>query len=305
MEPIRPCDIPYTLSRVKRPHLKHPAETVSDPEGRFRALPAGAAYIHEQYGYDDQPGDCFSWNGDWHNWRSLPHELLAQVFSFEELLRLWHDSVIMSKLSDWVDEQHPFLRKIAYAHWHYGFTSNWNLLVDHLNALKSLRCDLPDFEVRITHTRTINTAAWSEHIRDLYLDASFGLLLYYKGEHVLTVGFAPSRHGVLVAQVQLRQKKGNRFLYKLPRHYLDIALGILRDAFGDCLWLVTGESTVAAIRRVYGKEPCKLTADDETRISALYSRPLAEFERDSAVAPHKHEGRVYVRLRAKAAVRAA
>lgn len=315
--PTRPEDLGrYSFDHVEGvSHIKNSldradavAATVKDPEGRFRAHPKGAEWIWSHHGkWDRDPkearskGDYFIWK---QHWLDIPAELLMEVFTFEECLRLRHGSCIESRFGRWFDEAHPFLRKIMFAHWHYSAGQDWNCFVDHLEAFKRLRIDIPDFEVRVIYTRTINTCAWAwaENLRDLYLDASFGLLLYHKGEHVLTVGFAPSERGVLVAQAQLRQKKGNRFLYKLPKHYLDIALDILRDAFGDCLWLVTGESTVDAILKAYagGNVACKLDLDGINRVVALYNRPLEGFWRDKRQTyKHYDSSRTFVRLRAK------
>lgn len=254
--------------------------------GRLRANPAAAAWIAENYGEH--------WNGDWFH---VPIEVMQQAFTTEELLRLWCGSVIMSGVSEWVDEAHPFLRKIAYAHWHYSSGRDWNLLVEHLAAFRRLRVDIPGFELRLSWTRTINTAAWAEHLRDvcpLYLDASFGLLLCFQGKHVLTVGFAPCDYGIMVAQVQLREKKGNRFLYQLPGHYLDFTLGLLASAFRDPLWLVTGASATEAIRRSYGAQASSMTPEDEARIIEFYDRPLAKFARTEEA--RRCEGRTFVRL---------
>ncbi len=313
--PIRIEDIAhYKFSRVELDDIKDPydrgkkvAETVSDPEARFRAHPAGADWIWLNHGkWDRDPADTDRFKGDYfkweEHWRQIDAEILMKVFTFEECMRLRQGTVIMSNFGEWFDEHHPFLRKIIFAHWHYGCDHDWNEFVDHVEAFQKLRIDLPDFEIRLTHTRTINTCAWSAHLRDLYVDASFGLLLYYKGEHVLTIGFAPCRRGVMVAQVQLRQKKGNRFLYKLPKHYLDLALDVLRNAFGDCLWLATGGSTVNGIRKGYafGQNPCTMTFEDELRIAALYDRPLESFRRNARITySHQDSGRTFVRLHAK------
>jgi len=302
---ITPSDIPYSLSRIEGlpadslDAARAVAHTVATPEARIRAHAIAIRWIAASHGRGDGT-DCWRWEQDWHG---LPVKFLRETFTFEEIMRLWHGSILMSETGRWIDEEHPFLRKIAFAHWHYGMGRDWNLLVDHLEAFKKLDAGLPDFEVRITHTRTINMAAWSAHVDGLYLDASFGLLLYYKGKHVLTLGFAPCEHGVLVAQAQLRNKKGNRFLYHLPDHYLDLGIDILRRAFGDCIWLVTGQSAVDATRSAYGSQPCSVTAEVEARMKSLYDRPLAAFVRGKATC--KHEGRIYVRLHHKPSPKAA
>src|SRR4029077_16762645 len=157
----------------------------------------------------------------------------------------------------------------------------------------------PDFAVRITHTRSINTAGWATDGRDnpIYLDASFGALVYYRGKHVMTIGFALSEYGILVAQVQLRQKRGNRFLYKLPTPYLDFALAMLQRAFpDDALYLVTGSSTTAAVRAAYGKHPSP-SPEVLDRVSRFYDQPLRDFARlGETVRCDSDDGRVFARL---------
>lgn len=113
-------------------------------------------------------------------------------------------------------------------------------------------------------------------------------------KHVLTVGFSPGGVGTYVAQVQLRKKRGNRFLYKLGRHYLDACLDALYEAFGDELWLVRGGSAAEAVRRSYGKVECRMTPDDEARIRALYDMPLERFVRTGEEAVM--QGRTFARL---------
>lgn len=114
----------------------------------------------------------------------------------------------------------------------------------------------------------------------------------------MTIGFAPSAHGILVAQVQLRQKRGNRFLYKLPMPYFDFALDLLRRAFPDePLYLVTGTSTVAAVRASYGKNRDRLSAETATRIERFYDQSLRDYMRTGeTVRCGSDDGREFERL---------
>lgn len=320
--PIKPSEIGYReLRRIEgvdtiedsHDRARAVAATVPNPEARLRAHPAGAAWIASRHGnerYDyasgkwlEMPGDSFNWA---EHWRAIGNDVLSQVFSLGELMRLRHGELIMSEFGEWFDVHHPFVRKIIFAHWHYGCGHDWNRIIDHLDGFRRISIDLPDFEVRIIHTRTINQCAWAwaAGLRDLYLDASFGLLFYYKGEHVFTAGFAPCVYGILVAQAQLRKKKGNRFLYKLPKHYLDIALDVLGRAFpAEPLWLVKGASSVAATRRNYGNVPCSIDEDGAKRIAALYDRPLDAYRRGTKKI--RQDGRDFVRLYKKTPVRKA
>ncbi len=155
-------------------------------------------------------------------------------------------------------------------------------------------------DVRITHTRFCNTAAWAAHGREdpIYLDAAFGALLYHEGRHAMTIGFAPSRYGILVAQVQLRQRRGNRFLYRLPMPHLDFALDLLQRAFlNDPLHLVTGASTTTAIRRACGKNSNKLAPDAAALVERFYDQPLCDYVRTGeTVQCDSEDGRVFARL---------
>jgi hypothetical protein len=262
---------------------------VSDAPGRFAAV--AADWIDHRY-----EAGRFVWAEHWHY---APHELLAQAFSREELIRLWHSCIFASKLDDYLEEQEALVWKVRHALWRYGGSRDYQRFVTCYNGLGRLMIDLPDFEVRITHTRSINTAAWAADGRDkpIYLDAAFGALVYYRGSHVMTIGFAPSEYGILVAQVQLREKRGNRFLYKLPMPYLDFALSMLRHAFpDDSLHLVTGSSTTAAIRAAYGKNG-SLPAETAKRIARFYDQPLRDYLRmEETVRCDSDDGRVFVHL---------
>lgn len=258
--------------------------------------PARFAMVAADWIEDHCGADYFAWESHWHH---APHELLALAFSRGELVRLWHDSVLSSKLDDHFQEHEALVWKVQHSLWRYGGARDYRRFVACHNGLGCLAIDLPGFAVRISHTRYCNTAAWSAHGRDnpIYLDASFGALVYYQGKHVMTIGFALSAYGILVAQVQLREKHGNRFLYKLPMPYLDFALALLQRAFpDDALYLVTGSSTTAGIRAAYGKNG-ELSAEVADRVTCFYDQPLREYARTGeTVSCSSDDGRVFARL---------
>lgn len=262
---------------------------VPDAGTRFEAV--AADWVEDRYGAD------FSWQEHWHH---APYERLARAFTRDELIWLWHHCTFASKLDDHLEEFEAAVWKVRHALWRYGCSRDYQRFVAYYNRLSRLAADLPDFGVRITHTRSINTAAWAAHGRDnpIYLDASFGVLVYYKGAHVMTIGFTPSEYGILVAQVQLRQQRGNRFLYKLPRPTLDFALDLLSRAFpAEALYLVTGSSTTEAIRAAYGKGCCVLAVATGERIARFYDQPLQGYERTGeTVRCNSDDGRVFERL---------
>lgn len=283
---VAPSTLRYDFAPVAPENAEQPDVEVLDCDRRFREV--HAAYVDERWGsravWDDY-------------WRNASPERLRAVFSLEELVRIWYGSGISSRLTYWIEEEHFILEKLRLCHWRYGYARDYNAFVRHLAALRRLA--VPGFEVRLAWTNKWNTQGWAVG-GDFYLDAGLGLLVYDRGRHVMTVGFAPSRHGVLVAQAQLRERRGNRWLYRLSAHHLDAALGAISAAFeGEDVWLVDGDSAAEAVRRSYGSDGCKLSREELGRVAALYDRPLAAFRRTAETA--YAEGREYVRLERLAA----
>ena len=207
-------------------------------------------------------------------------EALAATFSLGELVQLLPAAGPDSDLHRWMDATHPLVTKVQSSHWRFGYGRDPARQAAHLAALGRLAFDAPGVEVRLTWTRDVAAHGYSVHQRDLYLDAPLGLLFCRGGAPLLTVGFGLSPHGVFLAQVQSEVARGNRFLFSLPGHPLDVALGVLARAFPqERLWLPTGRSAVEGVRHAYGRGPCPLTPEVEARIAALYDRPLAAFAR--------------------------
>lgn len=294
--PLRPTEIPYDLEPIEEGDRYDPQ--IPDAEARFVAV--AADWIEECYG-EHAP---FRWKD---GWRNAPTEALARAFTKNELYRLWKTSFLASDLGDHIEANEHLLWKIDNCLWRYGPGKGWNGLVRAVAGLKRLDLGLADFDLKLTHSRYTNEFGRSAHNFDLWLDAALGLIVEYKGEHVLTVGFACWGDGdVLITQVQLKKRKGNRFLYKLGRHYLDVVLDMFTRAFGDDhVYLVTGKSAVAAVRAAYGKAPCGMTPEDEARIAAIYDRTLDAYDRVEGDS-YECYGRRYLRLRRReAASRAA
>lgn len=287
---INPSDIPYTLTEK--------LIRIVDPEARVRSLPSFQAY-HERQGFLMGGTDYFTWD---RSHRDIPIEILLEAFTMDELLRIHADDCIQSTISEWVQKKHFLLWKIENCMWQFDPGKRdprrvaWGV-----KGLKKLSVEMPDFEVTITHTMFYHRWGLSEHVDDLWIDAPFAALIHYRGEHVLTCGFMIRDREVFLSQVQLRKKTGNRFLFKLKTHVLDFAVDLLTRAFGPCIGVTGGASAVEAIRRAYGKMPCKMTPEDETRIATLYDRPLEHFTRVGE--PIEVQGREFRRLEPKAAAR--
>src|SRR5580765_82388 len=117
------------------------------PDAPARFIAVAADWIEDHYGMD-----YFSWEEHWH---LAPYELLARVFSHEELIRLWHSCIFASKLDDHFEEQEALIWKVRHSLWRYGGSQDYRRFVACHNGLSRLAVNLPDFAVRITHTRSI------------------------------------------------------------------------------------------------------------------------------------------------------
>ena len=216
---------------------------------------------------------------------NVPLEVLRATFTQSEMYRLHNDMRWMCSWCDEWDKENPIWAKIKSSIWRYGCVKSYRLVARYFNHLRSLQVANPGFELRLTWSSHYNEFGPSVHFRrekSLFLDGTFGVLVYYKGKHVLTIGISLARCGVLISQVQLREKKGNRWLYHIGQPYLEWAVGIIADAFkGVKLWLVEGNSTVKAIRLSYGNIPCTMTQETENRISDFYNQPLRNVRRTS------------------------
>lgn len=232
----------------------------------------------------------------------LTLEQMEQTFSPQEMLRLRVDQNVSTDWDRKWEEKYPLEAKIMSSLWVYGYKRDYRTTIRYHELLKNLKLDQPGFEVRLTWSSYFNEFGPSVHLRGpgpretVYLDGPVGILVYYQGKHVLTIGIALSRHGVLISQVQLREKKGNRWLYQLDMPYMDWALALVANTFkGIKLWLVEGSTAVVAVRKSYEKEPCSMTPEDETRIQEFYNRPLRAFTRRSDSVSYYH--RKFIRLR--------
>lgn len=66
------------------------------PDASTRFVAGAADWIEDRYGADN-----FSWREHWHY---TPHDLLAKVFTRDELVSLWHGCIFASKLDEHLEE---------------------------------------------------------------------------------------------------------------------------------------------------------------------------------------------------------
>jgi hypothetical protein len=138
---------------------------------------------------------------------------------------------------------------------------------------------VPGFETYIDFASWHNEFGYTQYARR-YCDGAFCYNITYQAKHVLTVGWSAGRDGILVTQIQLREPKGNRWLYKLPRHYFDHCLERLALTFPSRpLWLVTGPSMADHVSRSYPSSSGAPDGQTLERITRFYDRGLEDFER--------------------------
>jgi hypothetical protein len=221
-----------TLRKVPVHRNTKPVEAF---DGMERIGPHARAYIAAQ-GY----------RGDF---ADLAHHLPLKAFSrltLDEITKIRFSSCIMmdSSVEDAYrnDPRYVILNKITNSMWRWGFNhGQWNEVVDAYNGIRDFTLDLPDFEVRLDYTTGHNECGYSEHSRT-FLDGVFAFLIYYRGEHVMTVGFSlAGKRRILVQQVQLTKRRGNRFLFRMPANRIEFFLDRFRAAFSRfTLYLVDG-----------------------------------------------------------------
>lgn len=254
-----------------------------DPDLPQRFL-ARFPQIVEQHIWDQTLDDWF-----WDRWRRLPGKALMEVCTPDECFRLLQNSIFTSRLGDELrtDRLGGVAYKIRNSMWRWGMHDDHNDFARYHNELKTFDFGIPGFEVRLDHVTGFNEKGFVRYHRGetygecLYLDGSLGFVIYRKNKPVMVIGFSFSREGVLLQQVQLLQKKGNRWLYKLPTHFFEHAVNRMRSCFSGPLWVVDGESALDALARSY--TDCtfdeKYSNEVQERIQRMYDRQLPGFQR--------------------------
>lgn len=232
---------------------------------------------------------------------------LAPFCTFAEIARFSHEQHISGPLSDVINNHpiHMFVRKISLSAWHWGSDSlAWDMLVRFHRMMMNFDLGLPGFDVTFDHSHSwMNQRGWAEYTGKFqrkesdpktkpWLDGELGFIISFAGEHVMTVGVSPVAKGLLVNQIQLAKKKGNRWLYKLPKPHFEFVLDRLHSACeseGIDMYLVTGESLSTVIKSLYKDLPFNNDAGDH--ICRLYNQPLASLTRSEEVL--KVNGHIY------------
>lgn len=170
--------------------------------------------------------------------------------TLEQLSKIRLSSIFtMCKTVEDLFRENPKYRivyKIQSSMWRWGHReAQWNELVHAYNSIRRFSLDREGFSVRLDYTTSVNKCGNSEYSRT-YLDGVFAYLVYYKGRHVMTLGFSiVAGKKLLIQQIQLKQPHGNRWLFKLPPNYTEYVIRCFEKAFPNYrLYIVEGASLV-------------------------------------------------------------
>lgn len=191
-----------------------------------RIGPHAQAYIEAYYGTD-----C--------KFDEISHRLPLRAFSrlsFDEKAKVRFSSkyAISSKEEDEYnqDPSQELLYKIKSSMWRWGYSKpHWNQMVDAYEAIRSFDLGIPGLDVTLDHTQWFHHKGPAKY-SESYLDGVFAYLVHYKGEHVMTIGFSiMGARRLLLQQVQLTKRTGNRWLFRMPANRIEHIIGRLMAAF--------------------------------------------------------------------------
>lgn len=202
-------------------------------------------------------------------------ELTAVTFSAESTFGSHWDCMMKRAKAPWV------LQMLVWHAWQSGMRKvQWNSAVDAYEKMRNFTFGLPGFTYHLDFTATTLCVGYSQ-ARRVFLDGSFGILVHYKGRHVMTVAFdlLPDKSGIIqpiLRQVQLVEKSGNRFLYSFGCHYFEFVCSAFCRSFADLPTLTTsGADVVKRVVAGYSQHPAERAVflrDEAPRVKALYDR---------------------------------
>lgn len=211
--------------------------------------------------------------------RRLPASVLLRKLTFDQICKTRYSQMFMmdSSVEELFRDRPEFsiVRKIDNSMWRWGWGSGvWNEVVDAYNGIRNFTVPVEGFDVRLDFTTGCNQRGYSRESRT-FLDGVFGFLLYYKGEHVMTLGFSVMKgRRLLLQQVQLTQRKGNRFLFKLPANRLEFFLHCFAQAFPHHTLCIADGGDICRVSLA------SYTDNLETALNRLESNPDARYQQD-------------------------
>lgn len=130
------------------------------------------------------------------------------------------------------DPRCALIDKIISSHWRNGlYKPSWEEIEDCYSAISSFDLGIDGFEIRLDHATGYKPCGRAFH-ELIHLDGALAYHVLHKGERVMTIGFSLVKgRRVLIQQVQLASKRGNRWLYRFPKNRIEFILERFCAAF--------------------------------------------------------------------------
>lgn len=252
----------------------------------FARLLAKSPHIQarlSEYGWDNKHARMDE--GFLRGFLDMPMDLVRKDLTKEEIFLVYHHMHLYGHLTKEMENTPEFAlaMKLYHSDWRWalgsgldGFT--WGHHQSYTRAFRNLA--FPDFEIGFDITLPSRENGPGK-CTNTWLDGAMAIILSQKGKHVLTISVSPTRRGLLINQIQLKEKKGNRWLYKLSCPLFEWVVQCLHIAFapeGVNLYLIEGKSAADYVRQSYPKEK-QDSWDKEEYVMGLYNQKFAQFER--------------------------
>lgn len=172
--------------------------------------------------------------------RLTADEIAKTMVSFRYAM----DSAIRDELNK--DPIVGLVQKIKSSMWRWSWTEmSWNDMVDAYDGIRSFDIGVPGFTATFDHTSWHNEKGRGVE-SGVFLDGVFAFLVHWRGEHVMTIGFSiASGHRLLLQQVQMTKRTGNRWLFKFPGNRMELVVDRLKSAFPTHEILVVDGGAIA------------------------------------------------------------
>lgn len=240
------------LDKVK-PKLKNPYKTL-DKDQRRRWKEYNEEY--EAIKKEALNEDDFN---EFKNYISRHFKRLLRKLDVQDMARITHSTCISmgTYFNDIREKLRPswVFEKIRLTSWHWGYKSaNYNEICHAYNSLASFDIPLKDFSVEVDTSSSYNKKGYSQYTRT-FLDTELAYVIKHKGKHVLTIGFniiLDEEKTIHIRQIQCKENKGNRWMYKMPKHYVEYIIDRMFEAYqGYDIYFIKTSTVIKDISDAY------------------------------------------------------
>lgn len=178
----------------------------------------------------------------------------------EQLAKIFYSSFFsISERGEFLEENNPSLwiiKKLKSSYWRNGFHSdNWNQLVDSYESMRTFSLNIEGFSIKLDTTTGYNEKGYSRFNR-IFLDGIFSYTVYHKNKLILNISFSFTKNikgdNVLqLRQIQCVNKKGNRWIYKIPNYVEVILYKFVKHFTNHTVLLLKPEMLITELSNAY------------------------------------------------------